>query len=194
MLFEALENFEWYNDPGNVRFEEDAMLIYAKNNTDFWQSAQHGISKDNGHFFFCREKDDFILSLKWHINQMEKFSQCGMMLRSDERNWVKASIMNEVGGKNVIMSAMTINGHSDCVSFPLSEDVSEIWFKLQRHIDDYMLLYSLDGAKFIPLRTFYLKSYEEVKAGAYIVNPTDKEFFALLSHIDIVTVENNLEK
>lgn len=186
MLFEALENFEWYNDPENVRFDDDAMVIYAKNNTDFWQSAQHGINKDNGHFFFCREKGDFVLSLKWHIHQMERFSQCGMMLRCDERNWVKASLMNEVSGRNVIMSAMTINGHSDCVSFAVEKDISEIWFKLQRHLDDYMLTYSIDGVKFVPLRTFYLKSYEDVKAGAYMANPSDKEFFAFLSHIEMM--------
>ena len=187
MLFEALENFEWYNDPENVRFEEETMVIYAKCNTDFWQSAQHGISKDNGHFFFCRQNGDFSLFLKWQIDFMERFAQCGMMLRSDERNWIKASLMSEVNGNNVVMSAMTINGHSDCVSIALNEDIKEIWFKLQRHEDDYMLLYSLDGSKYVPLRTFYMKCYEDVKVGAYVANPTDKSFNAALSQIDLVT-------
>ena len=36
MHFEALENFEWYNDPENVRFESDAMIIYDRKGADFW--------------------------------------------------------------------------------------------------------------------------------------------------------------
>ena len=187
MLFEALENFEWFNDPENVRFEDEAMVIYAKHGTDFWQSTQHGISKDSGHFFFCRQKGDFTLSFKWKVEINERFSQCGMMLRRDEQNWIKAALMNEVSGNNVVMSAMAINGHADCVSFPLNQEVSEIWFKLQRHIDDYMLMYSLDGVKYIPLRTFYLKSYEDIKVGAYIANPSDKDFNASLSCVDLVS-------
>ncbi len=187
MLFEALENFEWYNDPENVRFDDEAMVIYAKQGTDFWQSTQHGISKDNGHFFFSRQKGDFTLSFKWKVDTSERFSQCGMMLRRDEQNWVKAALMNEVNGDNVVMSAMAINGHADCVSFTLSQEVSEIWFKLQRHIDDYMLMYSLDGVKYIPIRTFYLKSYEDIKVGAYMANPSDKDFNASLSCVDLIS-------
>lgn len=187
MLFEALENFEWYNDPENVRFEDDAMIIYAKCGTDFWQSVQHGINKDSGHFFFCRQKGDFSLSFRWKVDLLERFSQCGLMLRRDEQNWVKAALMNEASGHNVIMSAMTINGHSDCVSFPFNETVSEIWFKIQRHVDDYMLLYSLDGVKYIPARTFYLKSYEDIKVGAFMANPAEKEFSASLSCIDLAS-------
>lgn len=187
MLFEALENFEWLNDPENVRFENEGMVIYAKHGTDFWQSTQHGISKDNGHFFFSRQKGDFTLSFKWKVEASERFSQCGIMLRRDEQNWVKAALMNEVGGNNVVMSAMAINGHADCVSYTLNHEVSEIWFKLQRHIDDYMLMYSLDGVKYIPIRTFYLKSYEDIKAGAYVANPADKDFNASLSCVDLVS-------
>jgi regulation of enolase protein 1 (concanavalin A-like superfamily) len=187
MLFEALENFEWYNDPENVRFDNEAMVIYAKQGTDFWQSTQHGISKDNGHFFFSRQKGDFTLSFKWKVDTSERFSQCGMMLRRDEQNWVKAALMNEVNGDNVVMSAMAINGHADCVSFTLSQEVSEIWFKLQRHLDDYMLMYSLDGVKYIPIRTFYLKSYEDIKVGAYMANPSDKDFNASLSCVDLIS-------
>ena len=52
MHFEALENFEWYNDPENVRFENDAMIIYARQGTDFWQTVHLGLKKDDGHNIF----------------------------------------------------------------------------------------------------------------------------------------------
>ena len=46
MNFEVLENFEWYNEPENVRFEENSMVIYAKSGTDFMQKIHKGIRKD----------------------------------------------------------------------------------------------------------------------------------------------------
>ncbi len=185
MHFEALENFEWYNDPENVRFEGDAMVIYAKNGTDFWQSVHRGFKKDDGHFFFCRQEKDFFLTLKWRFDEADKYSQCGLMLRVDERNWFKASLMNENPGNDVLATSLTIGGHSDWAGFSLNQNIKEIWFRLNRVGDDYILSYSLDGIKFIKLRMFYLRSYEEVKAGAYIASPNKEEFYAELSGIKL---------
>lgn len=183
MQFETLENFEWLNDPENVRFDEDAMVIYAKPETDFWQSMHRGVKKDNGHFFFMRMSDDFILTLNWKYEKLEQFAQCGLMIRTDEKNWFKVSIMNEVMGKEVLVSSLTIDGHSDWCGFTLDRNVSEIWFRVQRVDNDYTVFYSLDGIVFTRLRMFYLKNIEEVKAGAYIANPGDKEFFARLASV-----------
>lgn len=185
MHFELLENFEWYNDPENVRFENDAMVIYARNDTDFWQSIHRGFKKDDGHFFFCRQNGDFFLTLKWTFECMEKFSQCGIMLRIDERNWFKASLMNEQAGNNVFVTSLTVGGHSDWSGFNFNRSVNELWFRLNRVGDDYIFSYSLDGVKFIKQRMFYLKSYEEVKAGAYIASPNQNDFCAELSNLKL---------
>ena len=183
MHFGALENFEWMNEPENVRFEDNSMIVYAKSGTDFWQSVHRGFHKDDGHFFFSRQEGDFIITLKWSFEKLNKFSQCGLMLRVDERNWLKVSLMNESFETDTLVSAVTTNGHSDLVEFSLPHKVNDIWFRLQRTDDDYMLFYSLDGVAFKRLRIFYLQSYEEVKVGAYIANPGDKEFDAELSNI-----------
>lgn len=185
MHFELLENFEWYNEPENVRFEGEGMVIYAKEGGDFWQSVHRGFKKDDGHFFFCRQEGDFFLTLKWRFDKLDKFSQCGIMLRIDERNWFKASIMNENAGYDVLASSLTVGGHSDWSGFSLGQDVNEIWFRLNRVQDDYILSYSLDGIKFIKVRMFYLKSYEEVKAGAYIASPNKADFYAELSGLKL---------
>lgn len=185
MHFEALENFEWYNDPENVRFEDDAMIIYAKKGTDFWQSVHRKFKKDNGHFFFCRQSGDFFLTLKWHFDEMDKFSQCGIMLRIDERNWFKASLMNENADGNTLATSLTTGGHSDWAGFNLSGDVKDIWYRLNRVGDDYIMSYSTDGIQFTKCRMFYLQSYEEVKAGAYIASPNTDDFHAELSGLKL---------
>ena len=185
MNFEALENFEWLNDPENVRFENNAMVIYAKPETDFWQSIHRGLSKDSGHFFFSRQNDDFILTLNWKIDVHQPFAQCGLMVRIDERNWFKVSVMNEISGQEVLVSSLTLNGHSDWCGFDLNGDVSDIWFRVQRVDNDYTVFYSFDGIVYTRLRMFYLQNYEDVKVGAYMANPSENEFFAELSAVKI---------
>jgi len=185
MHFEALEIFEWLNEPDNVRFEDDAMTIYAKQGTDFWQSVHHGFKKDDGHFFFCRQKEDFILTLKWRFESLQKFSQCGIMLRIDERNWFKASLMNETAETNTLATSLTVNGHSDWSGFQINDTIQEIWFRLQRVEDDYILFYSLNGLEFKRIKMFYLQSFEEVKVGAYIASPNEEQFCAELSNISL---------
>ena len=67
MNFEVLENFDWYNEPSNVRFEENEMLVFAKQEVDFWQSIHRGLKKDDAHFFYSRKNGDFSLILKRSI-------------------------------------------------------------------------------------------------------------------------------
>jgi len=184
MLFEALENFEWYNEPENVRFEADSMVIYAKSGTEFWQSIHRNFKKDNGHFFFSRQSGDFILTLKWSFDKMTRLSQCGLMVRADERNWLKTSIMNEgETEEDVLSSAMCKDGHMDWTGFSLNERIHEIWFRIQRVDDDYVLFYSIDGSRFIRLRAFYMQSIDDIKVGAYVASPNESDFFAELSSI-----------
>lgn len=183
MNFEVLENFEWYNDPENVRFEDNSMVIYAKSGTEFWQSQQHNFKKDNGHFFYSRQNDDFILTLKWSFDAADKYSQCGIMVRIDERNWLKASMMNETKEDNILATSLTINGHSDWSGMSFDFPIREIWFRLQRTNDDYVLFYSLNGINFNRLKMFYLQSIEDIKVGAYIAAPNPEPFVAALSDI-----------
>lgn len=183
MNFEILSNFEWYNDPENVRFETSDMIIYAKSGTDFWQSVHHGFKKDNGHFFFSRQNGDFLLTVKWQFEILEKFSQCGIMVRADERNWLKASLMNDTGENDMLAVSLTVNGHSDWSGFHINQEIHELWFRMQRVGDDYILFYSTDGVIYHKLRTFYLKSYEDIKVGAYIASPNQEGFAAALNDI-----------
>lgn len=185
MNFEVLENFDWYNEPENVRFEDDAMLVFAKGGVDFWQSIHHGLKKDDGHFFYGRKNGDFSLTLKWSFSEINNLSQCGIMIRIDERNWCKASIMNDGYGENMLSSVLTIGGHSDWAGFDIGSKIDSIWFRLVRKQDDYELLYSIDGVRFVKQRNFYMKCYEEVKIGAYIASPNQNDFCASLSDIKL---------
>lgn len=185
MRLESLTDFEWYNEPENVTFEEKNVKITAKPQTDFWQALHHQIKKDNAHFFYKTLKGDFTLIVKWLFNTAEQFNQCGIMARVDERNWFKASVMSKSKSRPEIGSCVTIGGYSDWAGAPVFKMPGKIFYKLERRNNDFVCFYSLDGINYTRLRQFYLRGIEpDIKAGAYIAAPQKEPFEAVLDEID----------
>jgi regulation of enolase protein 1 (concanavalin A-like superfamily) len=85
----------------------------------------------------------------------------------------------------MLASSLTIAGHSDWAGLRIADNIHEIWFRLQRVGDDYILFYSLDGQIYEKIRTAYLKGLEEVKVGAYIASPNEADFSAELQYIKL---------
>ena len=85
MLLDVLKDFEWLNEPRKLAYSDAGMAISTEAQTDFWQSVQHQVRKDNGHFFFTPRDGNFTLTLQWQFGDYSGFRQCGLMLRLDER-------------------------------------------------------------------------------------------------------------
>ena len=111
MLLGALQDFEWYNEPANFIFRDKALIVQASPQTDFFQSRHRHYGKDNGHFFFTRVKGDFTLSTQWQYETSAPYDQCGIMLRIDANNWLKASIMYDNPERPMLGSSVTQQGY-----------------------------------------------------------------------------------
>lgn len=189
MLLEALQDFEWYNEPKNVIFRDKNMLVSAEKGTDFWQSRPHRFSQDNGHYFFTRRKGDFSFVVKWTFSGCGAYNQCGLMLRIDENNWIKASIMYDNPERPMLGSSVTQNGSSDWAAQDIPQGIQDIFFKLKRLGGDYLIYYSLDGENFKQIRmTTLLNDMEEVKIGAYICAPREDNFEASISLLEVTSI------
>lgn len=186
MLLEALQNFEWYNEPANVVFRNEELRVTAQPNTDFWQSKHHSLGRDNGHFFFTRVDRNFGLTVKWCFEPNQPYSQCGIMLRVDENNWIKAAIIYDNPKRPMVGTSVTQGGYSDWAAQDISGDLSEIWFKIRRQQGDYALFYSLDGENYTQIRlTHLINDMPDVKVGAYICAPSPQPFEASLSQLEL---------
>lgn len=189
MLLEQLLEFEWLNEPEDVDFQDAGMKVTARKGTDFWQNKKHNVHMDNGHFFFTRKCANFTLTTHWEFDNIEGLNQCGIMVRADEQNWVKASILTESLQYPKLGSCVTNNGYTDWAAQNISKDIKEIWFKLKRQNGDYLLFYSEDGEKFCQIRLFNLYQEDvEVKAGAYICAPKNEGYQAVLKGISIEAI------
>lgn len=186
MLLETLKEFDWFNEPQQVRFDENGMRVTAKYRTDFWCCARYDFRKDDGHFFFSYVLGDFCCDINWSFDKTETFDQCGIMVRSDVNNWFKASIMYENDNLPMLATSLTNDGFSDLATVPLSRDVKRVWYRLKKRKGCYIASYSLDGEEYIQLRKFYLAhDMDDIKVGAYICSPQRDDFEAVLHAIDM---------
>ena len=184
MLLENLQKFEWINDPADVRFTETGMMVEAKGRTDFWQNKYRKIAMDSGHFFYAYKTGDFTLivrwTVQWTLEALSPFGQCGIMVRIDDKNWIKASVMG-----NKLGSAVTQSGLSDWAMQDLPDDTPQIWYKIKKSGRDYAIYYSTDGTTFTQIRlTSFIIEDVEVKIGAYICSPNQEGFKAVLNEIE----------
>lgn len=187
MRLDSLRDFEWYNEPLDVSFEERGMHVITRDKTDFWQAAHHKFFRDNGHFFFTRRSDNFTFVAQWHFNSTGQFDQCGVMVRIDEKNWIKAAIMYDNPDQPMLGSAATNCGYSDWAAMPIPAGVSSVAYKIRRQNGDYFIYYSFDGINFKQIRMLHLLNDQpEVKVGAYICSPQREGFDGTLSRLDFI--------
>lgn len=185
MLLTSLQNFTWYNEPHDVSFCEQGMLVTAQAQTDFWQSSSHHFHKDDGHFFCVEKNGDFTLDLQWHSEESLAFAQCGLMIRVDNLNWAKIGILSPSSQAPQIGSIVTTQGDSDWAVLPLSAYQPKIWYRLKFRRGDCLFYYSLDGENFIQLRQFNLSNYQGlVKVGAYACSPRLPNFTSILEMLE----------
>lgn len=186
MILENIKDFDWYNEPENVRFIEEGLLIEAAPHTDFWQNADNCFYKDNGHLFAEDRQGNFDLSAKWHFMKIKDSAQCGIMVRSDASNWIKAGLLSSNPYQPQIGVVVANQGASDWSVVDIPEGVNDLWFQIKRRGKDFVVFYSLDGERFNRIRISHLpKAADGIKAGAYACSPKSERFECVLEQIDI---------
>ena len=186
MLLEQIKNFNWVNEPQNVEFIEKGLLITTKTHTDFWQNITFNISKNDGHFFSCIKEGDFSLSAKWSFEQPVASAQCGLLVSSDPKNWIKAGILSTTNEQPQIGVVVSNNGACDWSIIDLNKDTKTVYFKIKRKIANFIVFYSLDGVEYKQIRLInHLYIRQVIDVGAYACSPKDESFTCILEDVEI---------
>ena len=122
---------KWYNEP--LSWEEDNGLIIVQTNTqtDFWRRFDCGYVRDNGHFYCQEVGGNFTAKVKVIVEEYQNQSgQVGLMIRVDERTWLK-SIIEFVEGKQFVSTVVTYD-NSDWSVVPLLTESPQLWLCLER--------------------------------------------------------------
>ena len=114
-------NFTWLNEPKKWASSESVIDVHTDGNTDFWRKTHYGFERDSGHFYYrsLPSDQDFTASVDIRGKYQTLYDQGGLMLRVDEKNWIKTGI-EFVEGKQYASVVVTVNGWSDWSIVPVA--------------------------------------------------------------------------
>jgi uncharacterized protein len=170
------EGFYWFNEPASFRLG-NGLEICTREKSDFWQRTHYGFQRDNGHCLFTRISGDFTVVTQVECVMQAQYDQCGLMIRADEDNWIKASTERESEHASRLGSVVTNLGWSDWASQDVDIVPEQMWYRISRSKNDFLLEYSFSGSTWLQMRVAHLHSADDqLKVGPYACSPIGKNF------------------
>jgi regulation of enolase protein 1 (concanavalin A-like superfamily) len=118
----------WLNEP--KRWSTDPagdLALVTDKGTDFWRETHYGFTRDSGHFLGFPTGDAFAAQLRIRGQYEKLYDQAGIMVRVDERRWVKAGI--ELSDGRAMLSSVLTDGKSDWATGPYEADPRDFWMR-----------------------------------------------------------------
>ncbi|MDR1696177.1 MAG: DUF1349 domain-containing protein [Endomicrobium sp.] len=177
------KNGIWINPPEKFSLSGESVKITTNPKTDFWQKTYYGFKNDNAHaFVFETYEKYFSFWVKAKFEYKKLFDQCGAVIYQNGNNWFKASAEYENEKTAKLGSVVTNNGFSDWASQDIGAGIKEIYYRLSRRYNDFLIEWSKDGKEFRQMRIFHLfQGCKKVNFGIYAASPSDSSFDAEFS-------------
>lgn len=180
-----LKSGKWINPPVKFTADADKINIITDPKTDLWQKTYYGFQRDNAHaFVFETYEKYFSFTVKARFDYKKQFDQCGVLIYQNSNNWFKSSVEYENEKMQRLGSVVTNNGFSDWASQDISTDIKEVYYRLSRRYNDFLIEWSKDGKEYIQMRIFHLfQGCKKVNFGIYAASPSDSSFEAEFSEM-----------
>jgi uncharacterized protein len=117
----------WLNAPETWHLDEARLRVVTDAKSDFWRDTYYGFTRDSGHFFGCEVIGDFTAQLRVQARYEELYDQAGIMVRLDEKNWVKAGL-EKSDGQVLLSSVLTIR-RSDWATGIYDGNPADFWMR-----------------------------------------------------------------
>ena len=174
---ELPQGFYWFNEPKKYELDNGLILV-TKPETDFWQRSHYGFRRDDGHCLLTKIEGDFCITTRVIFEPQSQYDQCGLMVRLDEENWIKTSTEYENESVSRLGTVATNLGYSDWATQDISSSTKEMWYRISKKGQDYLLESSFDGVNWRQMRVTHLHLDEgQVQAGVYACSPIGSDFW-----------------
>ena len=174
---------EWYNAPKNYTIEEEKLTIEVTPLSDYWRKTHYGFTVDDGPFYYTTRGGEFEVSVKITGEYKTRFDQMGLMLRIDEKHWIKTGVEYVDGVYN--FSVVVTNDYSSWNVIALKEKPKSIWIKAVRKIDAVEIFYSLDGKIYHMSNLAYFPEHKPAMVGMMAASPDGHGFKAIFEDFKI---------
>jgi regulation of enolase protein 1 (concanavalin A-like superfamily) len=109
----------WLNPPASAEEDGDALLVTARENSDFWRTTSYGFVHDDGHALLTAFPSGSAVEVEFVARLDELYDQAGLMVRVDAETWIKAGI--ELSDGFPQLGAVVTHGRSDWSVAPVPE-------------------------------------------------------------------------
>jgi hypothetical protein len=117
---------------------------------------------------------EFTTTLKVTGQYRDLYDQAGLMVRLDERNWMKCGV--EFVDRAPHMSVVFTRDYSDWSTFTLGNYTGPLWLKVVRQKDSLDIAHSLNGKDYVEDRQGYFPPDQSVMVGPMSAAPEGKGF------------------
>jgi regulation of enolase protein 1 (concanavalin A-like superfamily) len=188
-LFAAAQNkpMKWLNEPKKWAGDAQKLTATVDPGTDYWRITHYGFIRDSGPFYYQEAAGNFEATVKVTGSYQELFHQAGLMVRIDNKNWIKTGIEYVDGVQNV--SAVVTRNVSDWSVVPRNDSPKSIWLKLLRKGDFVQIEYSFDNKAFKMLRLAYFPPNVKAQIGVVAAAPGKKSFPVVFENFKVNSIK-----
>lgn len=178
-----MKKMQWYNQPEKWECTKNSLTMFVTPKTDYWRITHYGFTVDDGPFLYETVGGEFEVKVKISGQYQTRFDQMGLMLRINEKTWIKTGV--EFVNEKINISAVVTNEKSDWSVIELETYPKELWIKAIRKYDAVELFYSLDNSKFTMIRMAYFPDNTPVMVGLTAASPDGEGFEALFEEYEL---------
>lgn len=174
-----MKHMAWLNAPPFFEERDDALHVRSGEKTDFWQGTYYGFHRDDGHFLHESRKGDFTAEVTFSGNYEALYDQAGLMIRADEKHWIKCGIEYTDGARH--FSTVVTNGNSDWSAFRIGHDFDAISVRATRNGDAIFIQYRTDTMDewHMARLAWFDPAFENVLVGPVFCSPQRAGFEAV---------------
>lgn len=174
---------QWFNQPEKWKSEGKSLSMFVTPKTDYWRITHYGFTVDDGPFYYTTVGGEFEVKVKISGDYKTRFDQTGLMLRIDEKTWIKTGV--EFVDGNINISSVVTNEKSDWSVIELTEKPKSVWIKAVRRLDAVEIFYSLDDKKYSMVRLAYFPDNKPTMVGMTAASPDGNGFNATFEGFEL---------
>ena len=165
---------EWLNEPASWQRTGDVLTVNVDSGTDFWRETGYGYIRDSGHVYGEVLGGDLDISVRVRCTLGVQYDQAGVMLRADERTWLKTGV-EYFQGRSRLSTVLTL-GRSSWMVTDLPAGTDDIVLRVSRRGDAVEVRYVLDDGPAELAALAFLPPGREVLAGVMGAAPEGPGF------------------
>lgn len=180
---QTLEKMQWYNEPKKWTIKDSSLTMTVTPKSDYWRISHYGFTVDDAPFYYANYGGEFEVKVKLTGAYKARFDQMGLMIRVDQKNYIKTGIEFVDGKYNV--STVVTHEKSDWSVTPLDKTPPYIWIKAVRKLDAVEIFYSYDDKTYIMTRNAPLQDNTPVMVGFMAASPDGNGFEAKFENFTV---------